>query len=230
MAIKYAMRIGNLKGIVRHQCYSQQIISQYVDDMSFTVRMEESNVDKFLGILHKFRTTFGLEINQHKFVAYWCGRGLRLGWVEKYHWKWAANGNLSKLLGMPFGLDLELRHVDQIWRNRVKSKLKYWSSTTLLLAWQILIVNKVFMSSCWYFITVWASSKRILGKIKVLLCNYFSYGFDNTTKARVSQDNSTMPKKVGGLSFIFPEDAMRALMRKWIIQALFMASQTCKLY
>ena len=37
-------------------------------------------------------------------------------------------------------------------------------------------------------------------------------------RARVSWDDCTMLKKVGGLTS--PEDAKRALMSKWIIQAL----------
>ena len=40
--------------------------------------------------------------------------------------------------------------------------------------------------------------------------------------AQVSWDDYTMAKKVGGQSLIFPEDAMRALMSKWIIQALLL--------
>jgi hypothetical protein len=45
--------------------------------------------------------------------------------VEKYQWKWDATGDLSKLLGTPFGLQLELQDVDQFMVNRVKGKLKY---------------------------------------------------------------------------------------------------------
>ena len=47
----------NFKGITDlPQGDSQQIISQYVDDTSFTVEAEEVSVDKF-------GTTSGLEIN-----------------------------------------------------------------------------------------------------------------------------------------------------------------------
>ena len=41
---------------------------------------------------------------------------------------------------------------------------------------------------------------------------------ENMERARVSWDDCTMLKKVGGLTS--PEDAKRALMSKWIIQAL----------
>lgn len=87
------------------QCNSQQIISQYVDDTSFTAKVEETSVDNLVGIMHKFGIAFGLDINWHKSVAYFCGRGRPPRWVGKYQWKWVANGDLSKLFAMPFGLN-----------------------------------------------------------------------------------------------------------------------------
>jgi hypothetical protein len=70
------------------------------------------------------------------------------------------------------------------------------------------------MSSLWYFIAVWAGSKKVLGRIKILLRNYFWSGSENTARARVNWDDCTMPKKVGGLSLTLPENAMKALMSK----------------
>jgi hypothetical protein len=67
--------------------------------------------------------------------------------VGKYQWKWTAYGDLSKLLSTPFGLKMELQDVDQFLMNRVKSNLKYWSSTNLSLAGCTLVVNHVLMSS-----------------------------------------------------------------------------------
>jgi hypothetical protein len=67
--------------------------------------------------------------------------------VEKYQWKWATIGDLSKLLGTPFGLKMELQDVDQFLVNRVKGKLKYWTFMNLSLAGRTLIVNQVLMSS-----------------------------------------------------------------------------------
>ena len=57
-------------------------------------------------------------------------------------------------------------------------------------------------------------------KIKALLCICLWYGLENKAKARVSWDDCTMPKIVGGPSLISPKDAMKTLMGKWIIQAL----------
>ena len=70
-----------------------------------------------------------------------------------------------------------------------------------------LIVNHVLMSSLWYFIIIWARSKRVLGKIKTLFRNYLWIGAKNATRAHASWDDYMMPKKVGGLSLILPKDA-----------------------
>lgn len=89
------------------------------------MRVDESSVDTLVGILLKFGLVYGLEVKWHKNVAYWCSQGTPPNWVEKFQWKWAANGYLSKLLGTPFGLYLELQNVDQFLVNKVKGKLKY---------------------------------------------------------------------------------------------------------
>jgi hypothetical protein len=71
-AVEHTMVAGNVKGITLPQDNSQQIISQYIDDTSFTVKAEETSVDHIVGILHKFGNASGLEINWHKNVAYSC--------------------------------------------------------------------------------------------------------------------------------------------------------------
>ena len=78
------MVIDNLKGITLQQGNSQHVISQYVDDTSFTVKAEETNLDYLVGILHKFGTTSGLEINWHKNVVYWCIQRWLPRSMEKY--------------------------------------------------------------------------------------------------------------------------------------------------
>lgn len=151
----------------------------------------KNSVDSLMGILHKFGVASGLEINWHRNIAYWWGRERLSRWVRKYQWKWATNIDLSKLLDMPFDLQLQLQVVDQFLENMVKNKLQYWSSTNLLLTWQTLIVNWVLMSSLWNTIIVWARSKRVIGRIKFLLCNYLWYGSENMARARVGWDDCT---------------------------------------
>lgn len=71
------------KALSNPQCNFQQTIIQYVNGTSFTMRMDESSVDTLVGILHKSGWAYGLEMNWHKNVAYWCGQGTPPNWVEK---------------------------------------------------------------------------------------------------------------------------------------------------
>jgi hypothetical protein len=135
-------------------------------------------------------------------------------------WKWAATSDLSKLMGTLFGLHMELHNVDQSLVDKVKAKLKCWSSTHLSLACRTFIVNRMLMSSLWCFTTVWVGLKRVLVNIKALLRSYLWCGTKNMTRTWVSWDKCMIPKKIGGLSLTSLEDAMKALMSKWIIQAI----------
>lgn len=135
-------------------------------------------------------------------------------------WKWATTSDLSKLLGTLFGLHMDLHNVDQPFVDKVKSKLKCWSSTHLSLICRTFIVNHMLMSYLWYFTTVWVGFKRFLVNIKALLHNYLWCGSKNTTRSWLSWDKCMIPKKIGGLSVTSSEDAIKALISKWIIQAV----------
>ena len=76
------------------------------------------------------------------------------------------------------------------------------------------------MSSLWYFNAVWVGSKKVLRKIKALLHDYLWLAFENTAREWVCWDDYVMLKEVGVLSLTSQEDAMRALMSKWTVQAL----------
>lgn len=123
-------------------------------------------------------------------------------------------------MGTLFGLHMELHNVDQSLVDKVKAKLKCWSSTHLSLACRTFIVNRMLMSSLWCFTTVWVGLKRVLVNIKALLRSYLWCGTKNMTRTWVSWDKCMIPKKIGGLSLTSSEDAMKALMSKWIIQAI----------
>lgn len=167
------------------------------------------------GFFWDFQFACGMEIIWHKSV--WrIGAAVVLyqGWLERYQWKWAANGYLFKLLGTPFGLKLKLHDVDQFIVGRIKAKLEYRSSTHLSCVGITLIVNKVMMSSLSYFIAVWACAKKVLRKVKAMLCNYLWSWYECTARARVCWNDCVMPKNTEGLSLTSLEDAMHALVRK----------------
>jgi hypothetical protein len=66
-------------------------------------------------------------------------------------------------------MNLELQDVDLFLVDRIKAKLKYWSSIDLSFIGITLIMNHVLMSFLWYFTVVGVGSKKVLRKIKALL-------------------------------------------------------------
>jgi hypothetical protein len=66
-------------------------------------------------------------------------------------------------------MNLELQDVDLFLVDRIKAKLKYWSSIDLSFIGITLIMNNVLMSFLWYFTVVGVGSKKVLRKIKALL-------------------------------------------------------------
>ena len=94
--------------------------------------------------------------------------------------KWDATGDLSKLLSTPFNLNLKLHDVDQFLVDTIKAKLKYRSSTYLSFVSKTLIMSQVLMLCLWYFIAVWTSLKKVLRKIKAMLCNYLRSEYART--------------------------------------------------
>ena len=75
-------------------------------------------------------------------------------------------GNLSKLLGTPFGLNLHTPDIDQFLYNKISRKLDYWSTMKLLLVGRVVICSQVLFSTLWFLITVWGISNKILQQIR----------------------------------------------------------------
>lgn len=121
--VKDDVRRGLIQGIFLLHCNTQEIIIQYADNTPFTMKANNYSLDNLVGIMHKFGLAFGLMINWTKSVAYWCDRGIPPRWVRKHQWKWALPSDLFKLLGTPFGLQLDLKNIDQLMLGQVKNEL-----------------------------------------------------------------------------------------------------------
>ncbi len=67
----------------------------------------------------------------------------------------AKNGELVKLLGVHFGLNLNAKEVDVFLIEKLWKKLEYYSTLHLLLIGRVVVVNFVLASTLWFFIRVW---------------------------------------------------------------------------
>ena len=178
-------------------------------------------VDELVHILKVFSETSGMEINWEKSSAYWFDKFThKPEWLTRYNWLWAKEGDLSKLLGTPFGLNLNVHDVDQFLHNKISRKLDYWSTMNLSLAGRVVICNQVLLSTLWFFTTVWGGSNKILRKIRGAIRNYLWSGKEQLTRTRVSWRECCMKKKDGGLGLVDPELAKIGLMCKWIVKAI----------
>ena len=61
-----------------------------------------------------------MEINWETLCAYWFHKFMhKPEWLARYDWKWAEEGDLSKLLDTLFGLNLNTPNVDQLLYTKI---------------------------------------------------------------------------------------------------------------
>jgi hypothetical protein len=78
-----------------------------------------------------------------------------------------------------------------------------------------MIVNNIFLSSLWYFVSVWGGTKKGILRINYLLKNYLWGGLNHNCRCRVAWDQCCGKKKDGGLSLVNLIDATKAFLSKW---------------
>jgi hypothetical protein len=132
----------------------------------------------------------------------------------------AGDLHLSKLLGTPFGITLDVADVDEFLYQKIEKKLWYWSTLYLSLPARAIIANSIFLSMLWYFIHLWAGSDAVIWRIRGSIWNYVWSGTDVRTQARVNWDDCCAAKSHGGIGLIDPNEALTALTCKWIVHAL----------
>lgn len=79
--------------------------------------------------------------------------------AHHYQWKWERNGELSKLLGIAFGLSLDVQDVhevdvDEFLISKIQKKIMYEGSKHLSLTNERIIVNHVLALTLWFFVLV----------------------------------------------------------------------------
>lgn len=124
--IQQAQEQGRITGVKLPRSESQQLTLQFADDTSFTVKADHGSVTLLVNLLNTFSSASGLTINWSKSGAYWVGRNRQpLDWALTFGWTWVPDGNITKLLGTPFGLSLATTDIDQFLIAKVRKKLTY---------------------------------------------------------------------------------------------------------
>jgi hypothetical protein len=151
-ATRDAVATGALSGILLPDGVTQQTLLQYANDTSFSLQAEEGNLQNVAFLLHDFGLASGLVYNPRKTVVYWFSPDRPPPWIVNFGCQVVVEKNLIKLLGTPFGLDLDVADVDEFLFQKIQKDLQYWSSIFLSLAARAIIVNSVLLSTTWYFI------------------------------------------------------------------------------
>jgi hypothetical protein len=213
-AVKTASTTGILEGILLPDGHTQQLLLQFADDSTLTLRGAQASLTGSIQLLEDFGNATGLVLNFEKSRAYWFSTQPLPNWTALSPIPWAADNQLSKLLGTAFGLNLSVIDTDDFLFNKIKKKLTYWTAIHLSLAARSTIVNSVLLSTTWYFISVWAGSRTVIKRIRGLVRSYLWTGLDKKCWVRVRWADCCANKKIGGLNIVHPEDALDALMAK----------------
>ena len=187
-SLKEKLVRGRIRGIDLPNSSLPQLLAQYADDTSLTIRAEEHYVIHTVHSLLTFSEASRLVINWAKSAAYWWHHELRIRpeWTNSLEWTWVSREEVSKLLGTPFGLSLNTTDIDNLLLNKVDRKLEHWVKTKLNLAGRVVVANSVLISSMLYFLAIWGGSssgiKRVEGKIR----NFLWAGTTTFARAKVS--------------------------------------------
>lgn len=119
------------------------------------VRGEKSYVDELARLLKVFNEASKMDTIWDKLWFYWFDKYThKPTWLEGYDWRWAEEGDLSKLLGNSFSLNLNTPQVDQFLYSKITKELDYWSIMKFSMACSVVICNHVLLSTLWFFITL----------------------------------------------------------------------------
>lgn len=98
-ATKKMLVEGELAGIKLPEGSGEQIISQYDDDVNFTILAEERIFKRLALLLERYGLASGLVINWTKSLVYWLSPEPAPNWLDQMECPWAIEHQLSKLLG-----------------------------------------------------------------------------------------------------------------------------------
>jgi hypothetical protein len=82
------------------------------------------------------------------------------------------------------------------------------------------IINSVLLGACYFFFSIWGGNQRGIACIKSMMINYLADGGVHRARAKVGWIQCCQDKSRGGLNLVHPDDAVIALMGKWIVKAM----------
>lgn len=79
---------------------------------------------------------------------------------------------MSELLGVPFELKLDAKHVDEFMVEMIWKKLRIWGMVYLPLAKRVVVANFMLTSSLLFSLSIWGGFEKAIRKGKALNKNF----------------------------------------------------------
>ena len=220
MMLRQAEQAGKISWIKIPNSIQTQLSSLFADNTAISLEVSRlQTIKNLIDLLNLYKEASGMEIKWSKSHAYSCVHAAKPPWLDGIGWQWALEKDLSKLLGTPFGLNLDSDNIDNFLLNRICGKLSYLCSTKLSLAGRAMVIKQVLLLSLWFFLSIWCTTMKVMHKIKALLRNFLWSGKDHSTRTRVNWHDCCAKKQVGGLNLIDPQEATTSLLCKWVVAA-----------
>ncbi len=130
--------------------------SPYANDTTILVKREDDNLWNMVNLLKLNLLISGLEINQS-----YKSQRKKPSQTKDFRQKWPNDGDLSKLLRVPFEFNLDVKEVDKFLEEKLCKKLKYQSTLQLPLAIRAMVINYVLVFTPWLLINVLKTQKSM---------------------------------------------------------------------
>ena len=120
----------------------------FADDTLLLLEGNPDNMDMAISVINRFGAGSGAKLNLHKSVGIWVANTQKQWtWGEETGLKWLQQGEVTKYLGYPFGLQIPQQEKDNKMLSQVRKHLHRWAGNQLSLAGRIMVSNQVILSS-----------------------------------------------------------------------------------
>jgi hypothetical protein len=99
----------------------------------------------------------------------------------------------------PLGLGIQVEDMDKFTMEEIIKKPSLKCCTKLSLAWTTLILNRVLLSTLWYFITSWVQFRKVMQQIRMLLHKYLWAKRGHTIDRKIKWKDCYVVLKIRGL-------------------------------
>ena len=194
----------------------------FADDTLLVLEGNPANMDRAISVINRFGAASGAKLNLHKSTGLWISKNPRTwNWGEETGLKWLQQGEVTRYLGYPFGIQIAQQEKDSKMLSQVRKHLHRWAGSQLSLAGRIMVSNQVILSSIWYFASCMTFSNQALNLVRATIRNYMWSGKKEACpRARVRWATAVLPIVRGGVKIMDPNWQASALLVKLLVRGL----------